>query len=109
MDLVGKTIEEYPVASGVFYYKDTLGLPWDVIISKMVEKNIIIDWEGVVKDAIKQKYPIDKLIDEIVEAFLQGALEGKVYGGETIDVPYISRLEFGLSKLFVKAWREKDE
>jgi len=109
MELVGKTEGNTPVASGLFYYKDTLGLPWDVIILNMVEKDILIDWNSVIKDAIKQEYPIDKLIKEVVKAFEQPEVKGLFYGGVLIDTTYIEVLELGLKQIFAAEWSKENE
>jgi hypothetical protein len=53
LTITGKTVTDKLVVGNVFKFIDTLGLPLSVVYDRLLVKNMVIDWDEFVNDALK--------------------------------------------------------
>jgi hypothetical protein len=68
LHITGKTPEGKLVLGGVFSFYETHGLPLDIILSQLWEKNALPDWIALVADMIKAGRPLDRTMEAIEAA-----------------------------------------
>jgi hypothetical protein len=78
MQVVGKTIDGKNVVDGVFFMKDSEGLPLDLIIEELKSKNIVPCWVSYAKDALKAGWKIKKIKSDILNVLSIGLSDNEI-------------------------------
>ena len=84
--LVGVTTEGNPVLRGMFYFQGTVGLPLELVLFWLQQKNYVMDWEDWVFGAFK-----DGWNPKTIEARSSSAVL-EIYG-KTYHEQWSSRME----------------
>lgn len=67
-------IPEPKVIGGLFYLSGTHGLPLEFILDFLKDRNLVMDWQDYIKEAIKDGHKISTVKARIISAV------GDVYG-----------------------------
>ena len=70
LKIVGKTIDNKLVISGIFRIKETYGLPLDVIFERIIEQDFVISWLDLIKEAQVVGVNKEKFITELEYAVI---------------------------------------
>ncbi len=77
INVVGTTPEGKSVVQGAFYFVETHGIPLDMVIEHLENKNMIIDWCDFYEDALKNNWGVRTIFTKIEMALLD--LYGRDY------------------------------
>ena len=80
MNIVGKTEDGKTVVNGFFKMYDTNGMPMDILLTIMDEKNMVPSWTQFVIDALNAGWKEKTIIHRVSEATTD------VFGPEYSDI-----------------------
>ena len=80
LEIVGKATDGRLVVSGIYRFKETHGLPLDMILESVNSKNLIPSWLHLVREAKDAGINISKFMTELESSVV--LVYGKEYWGE---------------------------